>query len=172
MARPSRLPARPTPKIWRSRRKEAKRRGIEESRRAASPSPSLDNRNEKAVSCAKTSGQRKQAADAAVQKAETEAEHESDVQVITRAVYREDNEGYLDPKHPQHIWTVPAPRSADRKSDSRNNSPSAVSMRQRDLVERRLPASISRRSMSTNPITNFQRPSFIRCLAAAVRRPN
>src|SRR5437899_2014993 len=27
-------------------------------------------------------------------------EHESDVRVITRAVYRQDNEGYIDPKHP------------------------------------------------------------------------
>ncbi|MEP6955936.1 MAG: hypothetical protein ABI883_03860, partial [Chthoniobacterales bacterium] len=40
---------------------------------------------------------------------------ESDVHVITRAVYRSNNEGYLDPKRPQHIWTVPAPRSADEK---------------------------------------------------------
>jgi Dipeptidyl aminopeptidases/acylaminoacyl-peptidases len=29
-------------------------------------------------------------------------EHESDVRVITRAIYRQDNEGYADPKHP-HI---------------------------------------------------------------------
>src|SRR6266700_385332 len=33
-------------------------------------------------------------------------EHESDVHVITRAVYRQDNEGYIDPKHPTHIWIV------------------------------------------------------------------
>jgi dipeptidyl aminopeptidase/acylaminoacyl peptidase len=43
------------------------------------------------------------------------AEHESDVRVITRAVYRQDNEGYIDPKHPTHIWLVAAPRSADEK---------------------------------------------------------
>src|SRR5437773_4863876 len=43
---------------------------------------------------------------------EAEAEHESDIRVITRAVYREDNEGYGDPKHPQHIWIVTAPRNA------------------------------------------------------------
>jgi len=35
--------------------------------------------------------------------------------VITRAIYREDNEGYADPKHPQHIWIVAAPRNADEK---------------------------------------------------------
>jgi dipeptidyl aminopeptidase/acylaminoacyl peptidase len=42
-------------------------------------------------------------------------ERESDVRVITRAVYRQDNEGYIDPKHPTHIWLVSAPRSADEK---------------------------------------------------------
>ncbi|PYL83317.1 MAG: S9 family peptidase, partial [Verrucomicrobia bacterium] len=35
--------------------------------------------------------------------------------MITRAIYREDNEGYADPKRPQHIWVVPAPRNADEK---------------------------------------------------------
>src|SRR5437667_7365969 len=53
--------------------------------------------------------------DAAAKKAEAEAEHESDTHVITRAVYREDNEGYLDPKRPSHIWIVTAPRTADEK---------------------------------------------------------
>jgi dipeptidyl aminopeptidase/acylaminoacyl peptidase len=43
------------------------------------------------------------------------AERESDVRVITHAVYRRDNEGYIDPKHPTHIWLVSAPRSADEK---------------------------------------------------------
>ncbi|HEX4707086.1 MAG TPA: S9 family peptidase [Candidatus Udaeobacter sp.] len=45
----------------------------------------------------------------------TTAEHESDVRVITRAVYRQDNEGYVDPRHPTHIWIVTAPRSAEEK---------------------------------------------------------
>ena len=52
---------------------------------------------------------------AATKKPEAEAEHESDVRVITRAVYREDDEGYADPKHPQHIWVVTAPHTADEK---------------------------------------------------------
>jgi dipeptidyl aminopeptidase/acylaminoacyl peptidase len=42
-------------------------------------------------------------------------EHESDVRVITRAVYRQDNEGYIDLKHPTHIWIVSAPRTAEEK---------------------------------------------------------
>jgi dipeptidyl aminopeptidase/acylaminoacyl peptidase len=49
------------------------------------------------------------------QKGGGEAERESDVRVITRAVYRQDNDGYIDPKHPTHIWLVSAPRSADEK---------------------------------------------------------
>ena len=57
----------------------------------------------------------KTASDDAVKKAEAESEHESDIHVITRAVYREDNEGYADPKHPSHIWTIQAPRNADEK---------------------------------------------------------
>ena len=54
-------------------------------------------------------------ADSAVQKAEQESERESDVRVITRAVNREDNDGYLDPKRPPHIWVIAAPRAADEK---------------------------------------------------------
>ncbi|MFL6594690.1 MAG: prolyl oligopeptidase family serine peptidase, partial [Chthoniobacterales bacterium] len=42
-------------------------------------------------------------------------ERESDVHVVTRAVYRSNNEGYLDPKRPSHIWTIQAPRSAEEK---------------------------------------------------------
>ncbi|HEY6121263.1 MAG TPA: S9 family peptidase, partial [Pyrinomonadaceae bacterium] len=41
--------------------------------------------------------------------------HESDVRVITRAVYRSNGAGYLDSKHPQHIWIVPAPRNGEDK---------------------------------------------------------
>jgi dipeptidyl aminopeptidase/acylaminoacyl peptidase len=46
-------------------------------------------------------------------------ERESDVHVITRADYRSNDEGYLDLKHPQHIWVVPAPREADTKPVAR-----------------------------------------------------
>jgi len=40
---------------------------------------------------------------------------ESDVRVITLAVYRANGEGYLDPKHPQHLWLIKTPHSADEK---------------------------------------------------------
>ena len=42
-------------------------------------------------------------------------ERESDVKVITRAVYRADNAGLIDFKHPQHIWVVNAPKTGDEK---------------------------------------------------------
>jgi dipeptidyl aminopeptidase/acylaminoacyl peptidase len=36
-------------------------------------------------------------------------EHQSDVRVISRAVYRFNGAGYLDPSHPDHLWTVEVP---------------------------------------------------------------
>src|SRR4030095_14543515 len=42
-------------------------------------------------------------------------ERESDVRVITRAIYRSNDSGFLDFKHPVHIWVVPAPHTGDEK---------------------------------------------------------
>ena len=47
---------------------------------------------------------------------QAEGEHESDVHVINRAVYRSNDEGYLDPKRHAHIWLVQAPTAADEFS--------------------------------------------------------
>ena len=58
---------------------------------------------------------KKSEGDEAVKKAEAESEHESNVRVITRAVYREDDEGYAELDHPSHIWLIQAPHSADEK---------------------------------------------------------
>jgi dipeptidyl aminopeptidase/acylaminoacyl peptidase len=91
-------------------KQEKKKQKEEELKKAASaeasssPSPGKDSGKEKPTS-----------ADAAVKQAETEAEHESDIHVVTRAVYRGDNEGYYDFKRPDHIWVVPAPHNADEK---------------------------------------------------------
>jgi len=52
---------------------------------------------------------------AAAAKSADEGAHESDVHVVTRAVYRSNDEGYLDPKHPDHIWVIQAPHTADEK---------------------------------------------------------
>ncbi|MFN2533072.1 MAG: prolyl oligopeptidase family serine peptidase [Pyrinomonadaceae bacterium] len=42
-------------------------------------------------------------------------QHQSDVRVITRAVYRANGAGYLDTKHPTHIWVIPSPQRGDEK---------------------------------------------------------
>ena len=75
-----------------------------ESSPSSSPSPGKDSGKEKQKS-----------ADAAVKQVETDAERESDIHVVTRAVYRGNDEGYYDFKRPEHIWVVPAPRNADEK---------------------------------------------------------
>ncbi len=46
-------------------------------------------------------------------------ERESDVRVITRAVYRFDNQGYTDPKRPSHVWVVAVPAHGDDKPQPR-----------------------------------------------------
>ncbi len=55
------------------------------------------------------------AAESIAKKVAADAERESDVRVITRAVYRSNGAGYVDQKHPQHLWIVAAPRSGDDK---------------------------------------------------------
>ena len=95
--------------------KQAKKKRKEEELKKAvsesSPAPSTEPLKKTAAktTVAKNEGNQ------AVKKAEIEAEHESDIHVITRAVYREDNEGYADPKHPSHIWLIQAPHSAEEK---------------------------------------------------------
>src|SRR5437660_3678002 len=97
-------------------KQEKKKRKEEELKKAVSEtsaSPSASSQSSKTPNPKSATG--KSDADEAAKKAEAEAEHESDIHVIMRAVYREDNEGYADPKHPTHIWMIQAPRSADEK---------------------------------------------------------
>jgi dipeptidyl aminopeptidase/acylaminoacyl peptidase len=57
---------------------------------------------------------RPEAGPAAAKSADSaDADHESDVRVITRSVYRINGGGYLDFKHPQHIWVIAAPQSSE-----------------------------------------------------------
>ncbi|HEV7520186.1 MAG TPA: S9 family peptidase [Candidatus Angelobacter sp.] len=42
-----------------------------------------------------------------------DADHESDVRVITRSVFRLNGAGYIDFKHPQHIWVIAAPQGSE-----------------------------------------------------------
>lgn len=44
-----------------------------------------------------------------------DADRETDVKYVTRTVYRSNNSGYLDPKHPPHIWITTLPTSSDEK---------------------------------------------------------
>lgn len=92
-------------------KKKKKEEELKKAVSATSPSASPEASKSPAEKTTPTKG----ASDQTAKKAEAESEHESDVRVITRAVYREDNEGYTDPKHPAHIWTIQAPRNADEK---------------------------------------------------------
>src|SRR5881394_3527862 len=75
---------------------EKKKRKEEEQKRAANASPSAS-----------------PAKDETAKKADDE--RESDIHVITRAVYRSNEEGYLDFKRPGHLWVVTAPKNPDEK---------------------------------------------------------
>lgn len=48
-----------------------------------------------------------------------EPERESDVKVITRAVYRMNGVGYLDPKHRRHVWILDVPADTEAKTTPR-----------------------------------------------------
>src|SRR5262249_61764055 len=45
--------------------------------------------------------------------ADPDADRESDVRVISRSVYRQNGGGYIDFKHPGHIWVVNTPQSSE-----------------------------------------------------------
>lgn len=45
----------------------------------------------------------------------TTGERDSDVRVITRAVYRSDGGGYLDPTRPSHLWMIAIPSTPEEK---------------------------------------------------------
>jgi len=44
---------------------------------------------------------------------------QTDVRVITRAVYRSDGGGYVDTNHPNHLWVIAAPRSPEEKPEAK-----------------------------------------------------
>ncbi len=82
--------------------KQAKKKRKEEEAKKGATSPTPGSEAEKA-------------AESPAKKAEEESERESDIHVITHAVYRSNEEGYLDFKRPQHIWVIQAPHTADEK---------------------------------------------------------
>jgi len=42
-----------------------------------------------------------------------DGDRESDIHIITRAVYRDNDEGYLDFKRHEHIWVIDVPTTSD-----------------------------------------------------------
>jgi dipeptidyl aminopeptidase/acylaminoacyl peptidase len=46
-------------------------------------------------------------------KADFDSDRESDIHIITRAVYRDNDEGYLDFKRHEHIWVIEVPTTSD-----------------------------------------------------------
>ncbi len=56
---------------------------------------------------------------AQAKQSEPEIEHESDVHVISRAVYRDNDDGYLDPKRHEHIWVLDVPTTSDELTKPR-----------------------------------------------------
>jgi dipeptidyl aminopeptidase/acylaminoacyl peptidase len=51
--------------------------------------------------------------------AAADSDRESDVRVITRSVYRINGGGYLDYKHPGHIWVINAPQGSEDEAKPR-----------------------------------------------------
>jgi len=78
---------------------------LEDIERAQHKKTPAKNRDTKEAEGAKDTRQPKQP--------EAELEHESDVHVISRAVYRSNDEGYLDPKRHEHIWVLEVPTTSD-----------------------------------------------------------
>ncbi len=56
---------------------------------------------------------------AVAEKHEPESDHESDAHLVTHAVYRQNGEGYLDFKHPDHIWMLDVPTTSDELTTPR-----------------------------------------------------
>jgi dipeptidyl aminopeptidase/acylaminoacyl peptidase len=52
-------------------------------------------------------------------KTNPEKEHESDVRVVTRAIYRTNDEGYIDYRRHQHIWVIDVPSGSDQPASPR-----------------------------------------------------
>ncbi|HSZ63843.1 MAG TPA: S9 family peptidase [Terriglobales bacterium] len=69
----------------------------------------------KASENAKPDNKESAAANAA-SKGDSDADRESDIHIITRAVYRDNDEGYIDYKRHDHIWVIDVPTSADEPS--------------------------------------------------------
>jgi dipeptidyl aminopeptidase/acylaminoacyl peptidase len=52
----------------------------------------------------------------AAPKPDSDGDHDSDIHIITRAVYRDNDEGYIDFKRHDHIWGIDVPSPSDEPS--------------------------------------------------------
>ena len=88
-------------------KQEKKKRKEEDAKKAAaatSPTPAKE---------------KQKAGESSAKKSDDQSERESDIHVVTRAIYRTNDDGYLDFKRPRHIWVIQAPRTADEKNQPR-----------------------------------------------------
>ena len=60
-----------------------------------------------------TPAKESESASGSAPKADADGDHESDIHIITHAVYRDNDEGYLDFKRHGHIWVIEASASSD-----------------------------------------------------------
>ncbi len=86
--------------------KQARKRRKEEEAKKAAGSPATSPNPGK---------EEEKATESPAKKPEDDSERESDIHVITHAVYRSNEEGYLDFKRPRHIWIIQAPHTAEEK---------------------------------------------------------
>ena len=95
--------------LEKQKREKAFRRSVQEEKKKEEAKPPDSN--------AKAAKNNSKSEDAA--KETPNPEHESDVRTITRAVYRFNGPGYLDPKHVTHLWVVDVPNSAEEPVPAR-----------------------------------------------------
>jgi len=84
---------------------------------SSSTTPEDIDKEQRKKNDAKASGANSNSKDASTgslaPKADSDGDHESDIHIITRAVYRDNEEGYLDFKRHEHIWVVEVPAASD-----------------------------------------------------------
>ena len=80
---------------------------------AASKDKDKDKEQSKSENKSDKEDAKPEAGPAAAKSGDSVDDHESDVRVITRSVYRFNGAGYIDFKHPQHIWVINTPQSSE-----------------------------------------------------------
>jgi dipeptidyl aminopeptidase/acylaminoacyl peptidase len=82
---------------------------------AAAPAWSPDSRRIAFLSTTTPEDLKKQGEKDRLEATQKEKPHESDVHLITRAVYRSNDAGYLDAKRHAHIWVLDVPATSDER---------------------------------------------------------